>query len=187
VSDDSELQINNNWSDDRAQNPRRRKADSGNGKPLRIVVVVVLILIFGGGIYYFLSKQSTGGEASPLQAKLTALEEKVAGLERQMAEMQGKMGASDPDLLRKVDVLTQKVETLERGKPTTGESKAKPSAPSKLAASTKRQVHTVQKGESLQTISKKYGVPVEQLRKLNNLPAGQPLHAGQKLIVSTER
>jgi membrane-bound lytic murein transglycosylase D len=86
-----------------------------------------------------------------------------------------------------VDALAQKVEALEKQKHPTAESKAKPSPPSKPAVSTKKEYHTVQKGETLYRISKKNGISIEELRKLNNLSADQPLRTGQKLLVSPGR
>jgi LysM repeat protein len=117
---------------------------------------------------------------------MTALEQKIAGLEKQLAELQGKISTlgQDPALLQRVDALAKKVEALEKQKQPTAESKAKPSPSPKPAVSTEKQYHTVQKGESLFGISKKYGISVEELRKQNNLSADQPLRTGQKLLVS---
>jgi membrane-bound lytic murein transglycosylase D len=124
-----------------------------------------------------------------LQSKVFVLEQKIAGLEKQLAELRGKIGTPGPDpaLLQRVDALTQKVEALEKQKLPAGESKAKPSAAPKPAAPTEKKYHTVQKGETLYGISKKYGIGVEELRKLNNLSAGQSLRTGQKLVVSPGR
>jgi len=63
--------------------------------------------------------------------------------------------------------------------------KAKPSPPKPPATAQKR-YHTVQKGETLFKISKKYGITVEELRKLNDLSRGEPVRTGQKLLVSGE-
>jgi LysM repeat protein len=41
------------------------------------------------------------------------------------------------------------------------------------------------KGETLFGISKKYGITVDELRRLNNLKSNQSIGAGQKLIVSS--
>lgn len=54
--------------------------------------------------------------------------------------------------------------------------------PSQPSANAK--YHTVQPGENLFRISQKYGLTVEQLRKLNNMKESDVLKAGQKLIVS---
>ena len=44
-------------------------------------------------------------------------------------------------------------------------------------------VHTVKSGDNLWDISKKYGVSVEQIRKLNGLSSKAVLKVGQKLII----
>ena len=52
-------------------------------------------------------------------------------------------------------------------------------------ASTSVKTHTVRKGESLGVIARKYGVSVEQLRKLNNIK-GNNLAVGKKIKVETQ-
>jgi membrane-bound lytic murein transglycosylase D len=157
-------------------------------------VVILLVLIIGGGIVYFLGKRTTGSDLSPLESKVAALEQRIAGLEKQIAELQiaelqGKTGTPSPNqaLLQRVDTLAQKVEALERQKLPAAESKAKSPAPSQPAASAEKRYHTVQKGETLYGISKKYGMSVEELQRLNNLSAGKTLRTGQKILVSPER
>jgi len=173
---------------------------SGHTGFFRILLAVLLILVFLGGIFYFLSRQSTDDETDLLQSKLANLEQKISSLEKQITELQGKVSTLGPDpaLLQQLDALAQKVEGLEKQKQPAAGPKAKPSppskpvaetkakspAPSKPAASTEKQYHTVQKGESLYRISKKYGISVEDLRKLNDLSGDQALRAGQKLQVS---
>jgi len=200
MKDDSELEINHDWSDDQDYAPKRRLMQSGNTGFLRILLAVLLILVFLGGIFYFLSRQSTGDEKDLLQSKLANLEQKISSLEKQITELQGKVSTLGPDpvFLQQLDALAQKVEALEKQKQPAAETrakssapskpaaetKAKPSAPSKPAASTEKQYHTVQKGDTLYRISKKYGISVEELRKLNNLSGDQALRSGQKLQVS---
>jgi LysM repeat protein len=151
--------------------------------------VVFLVLIIAGGVFYFLGKLPTGGDATVSQSKMAALEQRIAGLEKQIAELRGKISTSslDPALLQRVDALSQKVEALEKQKQPAAEPRAKPPTPSKPTASAEKKYHTVQKGETLYGISKKYGITAEELRKLNNLSAGQPLRIGQKLLVSPGR
>ena len=195
---DDELEINHDWSDDEDYSPKRRLMRSGKTGFLRILLVVLLILAFLGGIFYFLSGRSTDGETNLLQSKLANLEQKISSLEKQITELQGKVSTLGPDpaLLQKFDALTQKVEALEKqpaaqtkAKPSTSltpaaETIAKPSPPSKPTASAEKQTHTVQKGETLYRISKKYGISVDELRKLNDLSGDQALRTGQKLLVS---
>ncbi len=200
MKDDSELEINHDWSDDQDFAPKRRLMRSGNTGFLRILLAVLLILVFLGGIFYFLSRRSTDDETNLLQSKLANLEQKISSLEKQITELQGKVSTLGPDpvFLQQLDALAQKVEALEKQKQPVAETKAKssaspksaaetkamPSAPSKPAASIEKQYHTVQKGDTLYRISKKYGISVEELRKLNNLSGDQALRTGQKLLVS---
>jgi LysM repeat protein len=183
LKDDLEREVND---DNSTPSPKRRKTESDGNRLLPTMIVVLLVLIFAGGIIYFLSKGSTGGGESLLQLKVTALEQKIAGLEQQLAELQGKITTSgqDPALLQRVNTLAQKVESLEKQKQPTAESKAKPSPPSKPAVSTEKRYHTVQKGETLSRISKRYGITVEELRKLNNLSRDKSIQTGQKLLIS---
>ena len=191
MEEDSELKIDDTWSDNNTPlpKPKRRREESRNGKSIRILLGILLLLVFAAGILYFLSRQSTGSDASLLQSKVATLEQKVTGLEKQLAELQGRISTAGPDpaLLRRVDTLSQKVEALEKQEQRAAEPKAKPSAPPKPAAAAEKQYHTVQKGETLLGISKKYSISVEQLRKLNNLSADKPLRIGQKLQVSAGR
>ena len=188
MTDDSKLKMNDTWSENSTYSPKRRQIESANNKSLSILLIILIILIFAGGIIYFLSKGPPGGGESLLQLKVTALEQKIAGLEQQLAELQGKITTSgkDPVLLQQVNALAKKVESLEKQKQPTAESKAKPSPPSKQVVSTEKKYHTVQKGETLSGISKKYGISLEELRKQNNLSENQRIHTGQKLRVSPQ-
>ena len=165
---------------------RRIRLSSNNILP--ILMGILIVLVFAGGIFYFLSKRSTGGEASPLQLKVTTLEEKIAGLEKQLGELQGKVSTSSPDpaLIHRVDALAQKVEALEKRKQPKAESKIEPSRSSKRAVPTEKRYHTVQKGETLSGISKRYGISLEELRKRNNLSENQRIHTGQRLRISPQ-
>ncbi len=186
---DPEVEKNDSWSDDSADSPDQKRIESRKSKILLFLLGVLIVLIIGGGILYLLSNRPTNGEAISLQSKVTVMEEKIAGLERQLAELQGKNRTSGPDpaLLQRVDALAQEVEALKKQKRPTAESKAKPLPPSKPAVSAEKKYHTVQKGENLYHVSKKYGVSVEKLQKLNNLSSGQSLRIGQKLLVSPQR
>ena len=203
MKDDPKVQTDDSWSDNTPYSPKRRRLESANSKSLRTPLVILLVLVFVGGIAYFLYRQPTGGETNPLESKVTALEQKLAGLEKRITELQGKTSAPVPDsaLLQRVEALTKKVELLEKQKQPAVESKAKLSPPSKPeveskakpspsqkpAASSEKQYHTVQKGETVYRISKKYNISVEELQKLNNLSPGQALQTGQKLLVSPQR
>ena len=186
MKDDSERQVNDD--DDRVYSPKERRIESKNGRLLPVLLVILLVVAIAGGIYYFITKRPADVGATS-QAKMVAFEEKLSSLERQISDLQGKVGAGggpDPALNQRLEVLAQKVEVLEkRARPTT-ESKSEP-APPKPAVKVQNRYHTVQKGETLFKISKKYGITVEELRKINNLSGGQSVRTGQKLLISMEK
>ena len=157
---------------------------SDSKRLLLVMLVIVLVLIFVAGIYYFITRQPAEGGAT-LQLKITSLDEKIAGLEKQIADLQGKSvtGGPDPSLVQRVEALSQKVEVLEKKAQLSTESKAKPAS----AKATPKRYHTVQEGETLSKISKKYGISVQELRKLNGLSRSQPVRTGQKLVISVEQ
>ena len=188
MKDDSERQVNDD--DDRVYSPKERRIESKNGRLLPVLLVILLVVAIAGGIYYFITKRPADGGAT-LQSKMVAFEEKIISLERQISDLQGKVdaragGSPDPALNQRLEVLAQKVEVLEkRARPTT-ESKSEPATP-KPAVKVQNRYHTVQKGETLFKISKKYGITVEELRKLNGLSGGQSVRTGQKLLISMEK
>jgi LysM repeat protein len=191
MTEDPELRIDDGSSHDRSYSKKRGIRTDGN-KQLPALLGIMLILIFAGSIFYFITnrpmaRDSKGEEI--LASKIAALEQKVTGLEGQITELQGKSnkGATDPFLLHQVEVLAKKVEALEKGARQPGvESKTKP-APPKPAVTSQKKYHTVQRGETLLKIGKKYGIAVAELRKLNNLSKDQSIRIGQKLLVSVER
>ena len=50
-------------------------------------------------------------------------------------------------------------------------------------ATAKPVYHTIRKGETFYSISKKYGLTVEKLQQMNNLKKGDTIYPGQKLLV----
>jgi membrane-bound lytic murein transglycosylase D len=64
-------------------------------------------------------------------------------------------------------------------KPTAKPAAEKP--PKKEVAEAKPEVHTVQAGDTLYRISRRYNVSVENLREYNQLQAGTAIYPGQKL------
>ncbi len=192
--DDPEVHINDSSS--QGSYSRKRGIRANSDRRLPFLVGIGLVLIFVVGIAYFISnctkstdtKGSTQNE-NTLASRMTALEQKVSNLEAQLTELQGKpnKGATDPFLLHQVEILTKKVEALEeRGRKSSVESRSNTVPPKPVVASQEK-YHTVQAGDTLLKISKKYGISVEELRKLNNLSKDQPIKVGRKLLVSVKR
>ena len=119
----------------------------------------------------------------PDQSRLTRLEESLAYTDRAAEEA----GRQVVDLYRRLDLLARRVEALEKRPVAAAAEKPKPAAKDKkekAAAASGKKTHTVQKGETVYAISKKYGMKPDELRKLNNLGENDPVKPGQKLVVS---
>ncbi len=191
MKEDSELGTDDASPQDRSYSKGRGIPTDGN-KRLPVLLGVALILIFAGSIFYFITNRSKTTDTKalePLASRIAALEQKLTGIEAQFTELQGKTNkvGTDPFLLHQIEALAKRVEVLEkRGQQPRVESKTRP-APSKQAVTSQKKYHTVQKGETLPKIGKKYGITVDELRKLNNLSKGQSIRIGQKLLVSAER
>jgi LysM repeat protein len=158
------------------------------------LVLIVLIVVFlrGGG-------KPSGEDLSALQAKVNYLGQKMLSLEqaadkvallekqqkgdRQSAEEEEKtakaLNRRIADLDRKLDAIQKRVAALEAKKATEAP------APTTQAPSGKTRFHQVSRGDTLYSISRKYGISVKELRRLNSaLAEDQVIHPGQKLLVA---
>jgi LysM repeat protein len=196
MGEDSELGIDDGLTKDRSYS-EGRGTRMNDTKRLPVLLVIALILITVAGVVYIVTKPSTSSKSTPtetkgeetLASKVLAIEEKLAGLEAKITDLQGRSGKGGPDpfLLHQMEALTKRVEALEKpAKQPAIKSETRPPPP-KPTVTSQMKYHTVQKGETLPKIGKKYGIAVEELRKLNNLSKGQSLKIGQKLLVSVER
>jgi LysM repeat protein len=90
-----------------------------------------------------------------------------------------------PAKIEKIE--TPQIENTDAGRKTIKATKVvKPAKPAQQAAAAKpieAVYHVVQKGENLYRISLKYGLTVDELRKLNNLPPDTSIQPSQKLLV----
>jgi LysM repeat protein len=167
--------------------PDRKQAGTDKKKLGIFAAVGVVVLAVIGGIYMMLG----GGGASKdevrlIQTKIGSLEQKITTLEKQQAALQARLPAEGAEaaLTGKVDTLAQRVEALEKKPVAVAAEKPKAAQKEKAAASSGKKVHTVQKGETIYGISKKFGMKPDDLRKLNKLGPEDTVKPGQKLVVS---
>ncbi|HNU85067.1 MAG: LysM domain-containing protein [Pseudomonadota bacterium] len=169
--------------------PERRQSGPDKKKIGVIAAVGVAVLAVLGGIYLMLGSGGVSKEEARLmQTKLSAMEQKIVALEKQQAALQARLPAEGAEaaLAGKIDTLAQRVETLEKRPVAAAAEKPKAAVKEKKekpAVSAGRKTHTVQKGETVFGISKKYGMKPAELRKLNNLGEDDPVRPGQKLVV----
>lgn len=168
------------------------------GTLLAVAVAALAILIV---LYQRLPKAPTEELRS---SQIAALETRVEQLENEItrliplaekSESAGDQGAQFEQLLNRVDRLEEntlkRMDEISAGLETqkkTAAPKAKP-APKKPAAVKKApppsaRYHTVQPGDTIYGIGRKYDLPVPELLKLNGLPANTVIQPGQKLRLS---
>ena len=171
--------------------PDRKQAGADKKKLGIFAAIGVVALAVIGGIYMMLGGGGVSkDEVRLIQTKIGSLEQKITALEKQQAALQARLPSEGAEaaLTGKVDTLAQRVEALEK-KPVAvvaekPKAAQKAAQKEKAAASPGKKIHTVQKGETIYGISKKFGIKPDDLRKLNNLGADDTVKPGQKLVVS---
>jgi LysM repeat protein len=140
------------------------------------------------------------------ETRLETIENRLQNLETRMNEIQEvaerlvqidyqskelvsliqKMEQTNEGMSERMDLIAQEIMTLQRGLPQTPQPEQKKAA----AAAPDRQEapkvvrHEVQSGETLYAIGRRYGISVEELRRLNDLGNDNTIQPGQKLIVT---
>jgi LysM repeat protein len=162
-----------------------------------LLVAVIVILMFLSGAPKTAEKDLIKG----LETRLKAIEEKLAKLEwidtgmarldrkeKEMASISDRMALLEGNLTKKVDQLSKDLTRPANKPPETADHKPdspaqKPTVPAKVGKDVKAKVHEVQKGETIYGISRKYGIPADQLMKLNKLGPNDPIKPGQQLVL----
>ena len=143
-------------------------------RPSIVLVVLFLsvtVFTFGG-----CGRETPKEDLGLINGRLEQLENKIAQLEAQSTETK----ESVTTLGSYVKTLEERIETL-----LTQEIEKAP-LPKQATSQEKKQYHNVVRGDTLYSISRKYGLSVEEIRRLNNLNKNQPIQPGQKLMVTTD-
>jgi len=193
--------------EDREESYDYSNAEGGRAKrsmkPIVIAGVVLLSAIIV--VLMFLSGSPRSAEKDQLRnmdARLKAAEEKLAKLEwidtglarldrkeKEIASISERMAQMEAALNKKVDQLSREAakplpKPAETHPPKVEAAPAKPATPpAKVDKDLKAKVHVVQKGDTLFGISRKYGIPADQLIKLNKLDPKDSIKPGQQLIL----
>jgi len=119
-------------------------------------------------------KQKAGSLEANI-AKLDAMNNRLAKIEKDLASVVATVGQ-----LKKVTV---RREVVAERKPAEKKPPAKPEAPKETYAKPKGFYYTIQKGDTLGSIAKKYDVSTGELLLKNRLPAGVTLYPGQQIFI----
>lgn len=147
-----------------------------------VLILLIILLARGSGKQDLTSIQTRLDQVEKRLALIDGTEKRIEGLENQLKSLQqaqSRLEASGKSMGERIDKLirqTEKQQTVPVAAP-----KAKSSTP----AATR--VHEVQRGESLYSIAGKYGVPLDQILRLNNLKKDSAIQPGQKILIAPER
>ena len=137
---------------------------------LGVLFLSVTVFTFGG-----CGRETPKEDLGLINGRFEQLENKIAQLEAQSAETKENLtalGSYAKTLEERIDTFTQEIE--------------KAPVPKQATSQEKKQYHNVVRGDTLYRISRKYGLSVEEIRRLNNLNKNQPIQPGQKLMVNTD-
>lgn len=112
-------------------------------------------------------------QANAGDAGLAGLRSQTESLAQQVQNLETKLGQN----LNQID---GKLAALEKNQKSI---KAVAATPQKKTKTASPRIHVVKAGETLYQISRKYGVTVDQLKKLNNMGNDVTIHPGQELVV----
>ena len=109
--------------------------------------------------------------------KFGAVEDRIASLDKQVFALQHSLKNEEMSgqlLAEKLEKLNQEIGLLKE-KIYSFEAKAN--------LRTSKRHHVVSPGDTLYRIGLRYGISVDELRRLNHLTAEQPIHPGQRLVI----
>lgn len=172
------------------------------GGGLLVAVIVVLMFLSGS------PKSTEKDQLKSIEIRLKQIEEKLAKLEwidtgmarldrkeKDFAALGERMTQMESSMTRRIDQLGKEaVRPAAKQEPAAAKTESAPPRPeaapakstpaaAKAEKDSKTKVHVVEKGETLYGISRRYGIPAEQLFKLNQLSPKDPIRPGQKLVL----
>jgi LysM repeat protein len=200
-SDDREESYGDSQTEDRRRQKSMKPVLVG-GAILLVAVIVILMFLSGS------PKTAEKDLIKGIETRLKAMEEKLAKLdwidtgmarldrkEKEFAAFSERVTQIEGSLSKKIEQLSK--DMVKPPPKPTEPSAAKPesavhkpdaapqksSAPAKVEKDVKPRVHAVQKGETVYGISRKYGIPADQLMKLNKIGPNDPIKPGQQLVL----
>ena len=159
---------------------------------LGFVVMIILFIVFLSKMSDMASKT----KVDRIEKRLALLEEKLGKINKIdekliLLETQGKkfdlfvdrLDRFETSMSLKMDIINNELFTSQKKGKKAAESK-KPEQAKISQKSAKPAYHEVKAQETLYQISRRYGITVDDLRKLNRLTPETVIHPGQKLIVA---
>lgn len=148
---------------------------------------LVLSIIYFGITLHQLSVRLTeiSSYMNNVDSRTVSLEKTQAEFHGQLTQLDGRLTAfSNSPVLKEVDTLAPRVNLLEKQLESMHvRQKIKP-VRSSLVHTEKKQYYEIKEGDTLFQISRKHGLSVDELARMNNLYEDEFIIVGQKLVVS---
>lgn len=192
--------------DDDTDYPEPGGGRDGGWGVIGYAVLGVGILVLSGVILYLFLGQSMSEDSDRLRNlsdRLAALEDRITTLEtvnrgddalaqqsRRVALYMDRFEKLEATTAKRLSEMTDRLDALAAGaRPPAPSSAPSPApvatAPATPSAKADAKTHVVAKGDTLYSISRKYGLSVEDLLKLNGMPTGAVIHPGDALRVGS--
>ena len=165
---------------------------------IAIVALIVILLALINGAGETLSTRKLEALEERIQSleerldKYTSIDEKVTRIWEQaksFEKFKDRFDRTEASMSLRMDHLTMSLETLQKQlkenpapQPATSAEET-PAPPPSQPVTNKMHYHEVSAGDTLYSISKKYNLSVDELRKLNHMEPNSVIVPGQKLIV----
>jgi LysM repeat protein len=201
MSRNSDIELEENWEDLDRDREHLRKVNTGSyrrktrnahrpKRPYLVYFVLVVLIVL---VVYLLLR---GGEETPKQ-NLDTLWDKLAQIEKRLAEFENQgeefrqslseLNQAGNTLSQRIDGLGDKLGQMDKEIASSkAATTAKSSSSTKTAPEPKTQSYEIVKGDTLYGIAKKYGITLNELRRLNGFSRKQAIYPGQKIMVPSK-
>jgi anti-anti-sigma factor len=180
------------------ESPSRRGFAQRQKSRTPLVLAGAAVLVLALAVLFFLwqgEKKGPEVDLQPLLKKIGLIEERIAKLEsrgKETPQIQEKVDSLSRNLNERLSHLEKDINQIKE-EAAAGKKRAEVSQPASPASAPPRspakpgatRTHTVAPGENLYRIALRYGLSMEELRRLNNLRPDQSIQLGQKLNVGT--
>ncbi|MFC1885912.1 LysM peptidoglycan-binding domain-containing protein [Thermodesulfobacteriota bacterium] len=153
------------------------------------VILILLIIMFSGGNSNETQLSEIKKKVELLQDRLVILEnieqriDRLESEQKKMDQFSFRLNQLDTSNALQMKRIAKQLNDLNK-RTTVVKPKAAAKKPAKKPSTKTPRFHQVSPGETLYAISRRYGISVDTLRKLNKLAPNFEIYPGQKLLVS---
>jgi LysM repeat protein len=159
---------------------------------ISFIVAALIPLVFISTIYFVITLKQLSVRLTDLSYYVGSIENRTVSLEKrqtefhgQLTQLDGKFTAfSNSPVLKEVETLAPRVNLLEKQLTSVHVRQKVTPVRSNPAHAAKKQYYEIKEGDTLFRVSKKHGMSVEELARMNDLHDDELILVGQKLVVS---